>query len=101
MLKHNNDLYRSRGVINHWFYIFGVPRQIHSDQGRSFESMLIQQLQYMDGIVKTRTTLYRPQGNNCTSIYGLFPSHVDVWTEAAITNRFFAGAGRFEDWKCW
>lgn len=53
----------AEALVNHWFYIFGVPRQIHSDQGRSFESVLIQQLCYMYGVVKTRTTPYRPQGN--------------------------------------
>lgn len=31
-------------LVTEWFYKFGVPSWLHSDQGRSFESSLIQQL---------------------------------------------------------
>lgn len=31
-------------LVTEWFYKFGVPSRLHSDQGRSFESSLIQQL---------------------------------------------------------
>ncbi|KAJ8390423.1 hypothetical protein AAFF_G00103580, partial [Aldrovandia affinis] len=50
-------------LVREWFYRFGVPARIHSDQGRNFESQLIQQLCSFYGVQKTHTTPYHPQGN--------------------------------------
>lgn len=53
----------ARTLVESWFYRFGVPKRIHSDQGRNFESALIRQLCSLYGIEKSRTTTYHPQGN--------------------------------------
>ena len=45
--------------IAHW----GVPRQIHTDQGSQFESDLFKEILRLLGVKKTRTTPYRPQSD--------------------------------------
>ena len=53
----------ARILVQEWFQKFGVPRRIHSDQGRNFESQLVKDLCGVYGIEKSRTTAYHPQGN--------------------------------------
>ncbi|CAC5405926.1 unnamed protein product [Mytilus coruscus] len=48
---------------NNFVCIFGVPRQIHTNQGRQFESALFKELCTRLCIDKTRTTPYRPQSD--------------------------------------
>lgn len=42
---------------------FGVPRQLHSDQGRNFESNLFAEMCRTLGIEKTRTTPFHPKSD--------------------------------------
>ncbi|CAC5392819.1 unnamed protein product [Mytilus coruscus] len=50
-------------LVNSFISIFGVPSQIHTDQGADFESQLFQELCKLIDIDKTRTTVMRPQSN--------------------------------------
>jgi hypothetical protein len=50
-------------VVNEFVSRFGVPDQMHSDQGRNFESAVFQQMCELLGIDKTRTTPLRPQSD--------------------------------------
>lgn len=50
-------------LVGQFFTRFGVPRELHSDQGREFESRVFHECCELLGIHKTRTTPLRPQSD--------------------------------------
>ena len=62
----------AKALIDKWFYTYGIPAHIHSDQGKNFHNNLIAQLCRLHSIQQSTTTPYSPQGNspcehlNCT-----------------------------------
>ena len=50
-------------LVTQFFSRFGVPRILHSDQGRDFESKLFSEMCQLYGIQKTRTTPYHPRSD--------------------------------------
>ena len=51
-------------LVKGWFSKFGMPYQLHSDQGRSFEAAIIHQLCKLYDIRKSKTRAYHPEGNS-------------------------------------
>ena len=50
-------------IVTEFISRFGIPLEIHSDQGRNYESHLFKQMCELLDITKSRTTPYRPQSN--------------------------------------
>ena len=50
-------------LVHEFISRFGTPLEIHSDQGRNFESVLFKEVLKLLQIKKTRTTAYRPKSN--------------------------------------
>ena len=50
-------------LVEKWFHVYGVPSQIHSDQGRCFDSNIIKALCKMYGVEQSFTFPYNPHGN--------------------------------------
>jgi len=53
-------------LYNGFFARFGLPRQLHSDQGRNLESSLVKELCTLTGVYKTRTTPFHPRSDGLT-----------------------------------
>jgi hypothetical protein len=43
-------------LLTNFFCHFGIPREIHSAEGRNFESRLLQEILQRPGVSKMRTT---------------------------------------------
>ena len=50
-------------LMEKWFHVYGVPSQIHSDQGRCFDLNIIKALCKMYGIEQSFISHYNPCGN--------------------------------------
>ncbi|XP_042230040.1 protein NYNRIN-like [Homarus americanus] len=53
----------ARVLVDQFFCRFGIPHELHSDQGRNFESAVFSECCKLLGIKKTRTTPPRPQSD--------------------------------------
>ena len=53
----------AKALVDHWFYRFGIPERIHSDQGKSFDNKIVKALCTVYGVKYTSTAPYNPRGN--------------------------------------
>ena len=53
----------AKKIVEEFVCRFGIPKELHSDQGRNFESSVFSEMCLLLGIAKTRTTPYRPQSD--------------------------------------
>ena len=54
----------AKTLMDKWFYIYGIPSRIHSDQGKSFDNKIIKQLCIIYGVIQSTTTPYYPHHNS-------------------------------------
>ena len=54
------------------FATYGQPEILHSDQGRNFESAILQHTLDAFGISKSHTTAYHPQGDGLVERFNRF-----------------------------
>ena len=53
----------ARVFVEEFVCRFGIPSELHTDQGRNFESNLLKEVCKMLGITKTRTCPFHPKGD--------------------------------------
>ena len=53
----------AKKLTEEFFFRFSPPEQLHSGQGRNFESDVVSEVCKVLGVVKTRTTPYHPQSD--------------------------------------
>ncbi|KAK3097999.1 hypothetical protein FSP39_015198 [Pinctada imbricata] len=56
-------------LVKEFIARFGVPLELHTDQGRNFDSDLMRRLSKLYGWAKTRTTPYHPSSNGLVERY--------------------------------
>ena len=54
----------AKALVDKWFHVYGIPTRIHSDQGKSCDNKIIEQLCKIYGVKQSTTTPYNPCSNS-------------------------------------
>ena len=54
----------AKALVDKWFYTYGIPSRIHSNQGKSFDNKIIEQLCKIYSVKQSITTPYNPHRNS-------------------------------------
>ncbi|PIK36696.1 Retrovirus-related Pol polyprotein from transposon [Apostichopus japonicus] len=81
----------AKTLIERFICRFGIPEEIHSDQGRQFESKVFQKTCELLRIRKTRTTPYHPQSDGM----------VERFNRTLETMLSMVVAPNQKDWDTW
>ena len=54
----------TKALLDIWFYTYGILSRIHSDQGKSFDNKIIEQLCKIYWVKQSTTTPYNPPSNS-------------------------------------
>ena len=54
----------AKALVDKWFYTYGIPSRIHSDQHKCFNNKIIEQLCKMFGVKQSNMTPYNLCGNS-------------------------------------
>jgi hypothetical protein len=59
----------AEALVTNFFCPFGIPQELYGDQGRNFESRLLQEVLQRLGVSKTGTTPLHPQSDGVMKRY--------------------------------
>ena len=62
-LPHQGSALIADRLVKKFIATFGIPLEIHTDQGSNFQSALLKEIYRLLGITRTRTTPYHPSSN--------------------------------------
>lgn len=86
-LPNQEALSIARVLVEEWVCQYGVPRSVHSDQGRNFESCLYKELCRLLQINKSRTSPYHPQSDGLIEWFNRTPlSMLSLFVDDNQTN---------------
>lgn len=82
-IPHQNADIIADKLVNEFISRFGIPLEVHTDQGRNFESQLFKEICSLMEATKTRTTGYHPASNGMIerfnrTLAGMIKSFVNV-----------------------
>jgi hypothetical protein len=63
-IPNQEDSTVTEALVTNFYCRFGVPRELHSEQGRNFKSRMIKEVLQRPGFSKTRTTPLHPQSDD-------------------------------------